>query len=642
MQTPFPATIQVSLATRTNFSSDKSSIVWDPQFLQIIRLHDDIFTNGLGIGAVQELHFEGEEIADVSSSGDDLLVLTRTATGADWGRPWKRRFNAEEDHWKRSHPLHKYTIRTFSLKGRLQIGDVIQLQDPGVHATIRSGFHKAVVRLIGPRCVSSFWEVPTNQSPEWKILHEELSWVIAGQMGFTDAEAELSASAEEGSMGEDKRYRFKDKEILDYVFLAPSIILRLLEEALDRADTDFDIEAFSLDTGFNHGMEPFEAPAIFTLPVAGSDTTIEMSSVTISTDDPSGPNSPNFVVIAMVSDNPCARVILKVSTLLDYIWHPSTLADAYECAQNAECLREEWRKVDFLRHTRSWWNSTIGPSIHGNVVFLPIADRPRRPIDAEPLVRFIRIPEDGTRAQNIDIAFSALAPSIPQPIPGFSPGEYALWPPIIAAWDGADILCVIVRADPGPHRRDYVHAGFYVKVDPSLQCAARGACGIVFETMGKDRVALSGESALTGFESGLSWKNIHSSCSGLCPPCGPPWGGITCDMAEGGLAGIFVVVAGGGEGGFGGEDGSVGVDTGGGVTVSVGVIVVRVGMGMVTEDDGRVVVVVVDAIDTMTVEEADVVVKDVNDPSGVRGMSNVYASKGSADSEVETAGAAAT
>jgi hypothetical protein len=76
-------------------------------------------------------------------------------------------------------------------------------------------------------------------------------------------------------------------------------MLRLSEVTLDRADAQFDIQVFSIPTGFAEGMEPFEAPSIFTLGVADSDTSIEMSEATLDTDIAYSPNSPNFVVVAV-------------------------------------------------------------------------------------------------------------------------------------------------------------------------------------------------------------------------------------------------------------------------------------------------------------------------------------------------------
>ncbi|KAJ7884439.1 hypothetical protein B0H13DRAFT_2343719 [Mycena leptocephala] len=473
MPSSFPSSILVSPATRMLFSSNKSSIIWDSQSLHVIELSFDINdVSSATPKVIQELRSDGGEIADVSTSGDDLVVLTRFATGAEWRRPWKRRFDEGEDFWAGNRPLYTYAITAYSVERHLQIGETVQIPYHGVYASIRSGFHKAVVRMIGPKCVSTFWDLPTQESPKWKAVHAELSWdpeIIALKMRYQNSQAELQSR---GS-GECERYHHKDKEILDYVFLSPNLMLRLSEVTLDRADAQFDIQVFSIPTGFAEGMEPFEAPSIFTLGVADSDTSIEMSEATLDTDIAYSPNSPNFVVVAVrCCDNPCARVILKVATLLNFVENPSALP-AIENTEyaGAECSREEWQKLEFLGYTTScmWPNlSHIGPSIHARVVFLPIcADTdPRCVEEPEPVLRFMRLPEDGTTPTNINIPVTTLVPDAPHPIPGFARYEKQSYPPVIAKWDGGDILCIVVR--DGEYVRDPVSRGWFVRLDPSV------------------------------------------------------------------------------------------------------------------------------------------------------------------------------
>jgi hypothetical protein len=177
------------------FSSNKSSIIWDSQSLHVIELSFDINdVSSATPKVIQELRSDGGEIADVSTSGDDLVVLTRFATGAEWRRyvefivsfselilhsPWKRRFDEGEDFWAGNRPLYTYAITAYSVERHLQIGETVQIPYHGVYASIRSGFHKAVVRMIGPKCVSTFWDLPTQESPKWRAVHAELSWVCS-------------------------------------------------------------------------------------------------------------------------------------------------------------------------------------------------------------------------------------------------------------------------------------------------------------------------------------------------------------------------------------------------------------------------------------------------------------------------------
>jgi hypothetical protein len=112
--------------------------------------------------------------------------------------------------------------------------------------------------------------------------------------------------------------------------------------------------------------------------------------------------------------------------------------------------------------------SPIGPSIHGHVVFLPIcADTDPRCVEApDPVLRFMRLSDAGSTPTNIDIPVATLVPDVPHPIPGFSRYEKQSYPPVIAKWDGGDILCTIVR--DGEYARDPVSRGWFVRLDPSV------------------------------------------------------------------------------------------------------------------------------------------------------------------------------
>jgi hypothetical protein len=75
--------------------------------------------------------------------------------------------------------------------------------------------------------------------------------ITARKMGYQNAQAELQSRAS------GKCECHKDKKLLGYAFLSPNLMLRLSEVTLDRADAQFDIEMFSVCTGFSEGMEPF-------------------------------------------------------------------------------------------------------------------------------------------------------------------------------------------------------------------------------------------------------------------------------------------------------------------------------------------------------------------------------------------------
>ncbi|KAJ6614079.1 hypothetical protein B0H10DRAFT_2046387 [Mycena sp. CBHHK59/15] len=462
MTTPLPPSIKLSPSTRTLFSANRSSIVWDSQTLRIIRLDED--SASLSAKLAQEIHWDGAEIADVAIFGDDLAILTRCAVGTEWKPPWQRRYDRLEDPWGYPRPLYSYTIALFSIELQLQTGESVLIPHHGVGALIRTGFHRVIVQIAGPKSISSFWEMPTADFPTWKLLHEELTWdpeVIAREIGFVNAEAELSATVFPKGI----RHEQRDREILDYVFLSSDIVLRLLEDAVDRAGADFSVQAFDLQTSSGGPKGPTAAPSIFTLVVACSDIYIEKAEGLFTTSN-TETHTPDFVIISLhCADNPCARIILRTSTLMGFVRDPETLPSPGG-SSDGEILYEEWRALQFMDHIRSWRDraSSLGPTIHNNVVFLPITDVDPESTDLQPLLRFMNVATESYGATNLDIPLATLLPNIP--VQDLTPYIGQLWPPTIAVWDGFATLCVILRGDHC--EEDSIITGWYVKVDTSI------------------------------------------------------------------------------------------------------------------------------------------------------------------------------
>lgn len=93
-------------------------------------------------------------------------------------RKQQRRQDIDEDEWTREHPLFPYfSLRVFSLSSQLQIGRVLNIQEPAVHAKVRVRGASVIVRTIGPRCLASVWKAPVCSQDDWEHLHEELTWV---------------------------------------------------------------------------------------------------------------------------------------------------------------------------------------------------------------------------------------------------------------------------------------------------------------------------------------------------------------------------------------------------------------------------------------------------------------------------------
>lgn len=90
-----------------------------------------------------------------------------------------RRLHIEDDQWaSEEHQLFSHcSARAFSLSSQLQVGGVLHIQEPAVHATVRVHEARIIVQTIGPRCLATIWNAPAAPRYEWENIHQELTWV---------------------------------------------------------------------------------------------------------------------------------------------------------------------------------------------------------------------------------------------------------------------------------------------------------------------------------------------------------------------------------------------------------------------------------------------------------------------------------
>ncbi|KAJ7136348.1 hypothetical protein C8R43DRAFT_1239001 [Mycena crocata] len=151
---------------------------------------------------IRHISFDGEDIADVvRACGEKLFILTRSFTGSQWARPWKRRpGRTTTDRYKRDLPLFVFMLRIFAVDQGSQIGDILQIPKPGLEAFLCQ-----------------------RADPD----------IIAKEIGFHNAQEELeylkSGLAQEETDAKDLREEYPDEETLDYAFLTDIVVARLCE-----------------------------------------------------------------------------------------------------------------------------------------------------------------------------------------------------------------------------------------------------------------------------------------------------------------------------------------------------------------------------------------------------------------------------
>ncbi|KAJ6602290.1 hypothetical protein B0H10DRAFT_2230173 [Mycena sp. CBHHK59/15] len=182
-----------SASMKAFFAEAGLLIAWDKSAAQVIAL--DSF---LEKKVIQYISFNDAEVADVASFGNELFVLTRIPLGSTWAS--------------------------------------LDIPQHAVHAVIRVWHGKAIVRLTGPTCVTSFWSTPGLETPEWTLVYQELTWdpeEIAKELGFENSAEEITsrrclASVDEGPEGGkdseeeilEERSEYRDREILDHIYLS--------------------------------------------------------------------------------------------------------------------------------------------------------------------------------------------------------------------------------------------------------------------------------------------------------------------------------------------------------------------------------------------------------------------------------------
>ncbi|KAF8487933.1 hypothetical protein JB92DRAFT_3148399 [Gautieria morchelliformis] len=459
----FPAKVNVTPQTRILFTSSSQFVSYDAAALHLIS-----FDRSTMEMAETTIDFAGEEITDAASFDDSLFILSRTPSGSQWERKWRRRFDLSEDKWTSEHQLYGYTLRLYSLASARQVGPPLSVPLPAVHMRLRARGDKAIVMTIGPRCVASIFQAPVGGHDRWQTLHEELTWdprEIANQRGYENPNDEPAFSGEgEGDDAEEDadedespgdRYEYHDRHILDYTFLSDTLVLRLSESALDRGEAIFFLDAFDLnvsrvsseadqdDLKFGRHL-----PRVLEVTICENWAYTGMTTAFISRDNMSISQSDIMSVMIYCSDTP-RQFFLRASTLL------SLISDASPRDRVSEAIIFSAEgPTPFTRYAESPGGLELSPVLSKHLALFPICDvDPASQHPSLAILRFLNFSDPHRPPTHIDVPLASLlegAAGAPSDL-GRAEDLSGFWPRFGVQWNGGDILTVsFVDVDAWP------------------------------------------------------------------------------------------------------------------------------------------------------------------------------------------------
>jgi hypothetical protein len=85
-QLPSPAPLVTSSTTKTFFTASGVSVLWDETKAQLVQLYPEDPSRVVFVKNLFQLSFNGEEIEDIATFGDEIFILTRIPTATHWKR----------------------------------------------------------------------------------------------------------------------------------------------------------------------------------------------------------------------------------------------------------------------------------------------------------------------------------------------------------------------------------------------------------------------------------------------------------------------------------------------------------------------------------------------------------------------------
>ncbi|KAJ6516532.1 hypothetical protein C8R47DRAFT_1312983 [Mycena vitilis] len=433
------APVQVSWTTRTMYTANGTSILWDRSHAQFVTTCEDSTAGDVVVADVTELAFAGEEIEDLATFDDEVFVLTRKATGAEWTRPWKRRAGPRyvSDLYESPHPLHTYIVRAFTVNGMMQIGPPLHIEQEGVDGLIRAGPYRIIAKIIGPQCMASLWLSPTSGCAYWVPIYNELTWdpdVIARQIGFQNAQEELDYLAlpdeYKSDPQKDEREDYIDEDTLDYAFLGDYLVIRLREAAHPSGDLQVWLEAFKI-TSHQTGSA---CPPVFNLSFDWKSYAGELSDSYLRSEYTF--NRDRCLSVCLHNTGASALYLLDANKLRDHAM--SVCSEPAKLRVKDFCYHVFDAGTPFLLQLGKYQT----PTTSNGTLFFPGYDLD--PFSADPAAPLFRFVQFGTQpAHVVDIPLRSLL-ALDENMSDFREQDSHFDPaPFVVSWDGCKTLCVV-------------------------------------------------------------------------------------------------------------------------------------------------------------------------------------------------------
>ncbi|KAF8891713.1 hypothetical protein BD779DRAFT_1670690 [Infundibulicybe gibba] len=423
-------------------------ITWDDRVLRLLVI--DKSSESLQI--LQDHVIDNTEtIAQVTIYDNKLFVLSKRVAEETWARRWKRRFDLIDDMWTSNHYSCSFGLKVYSLTTSAQIGPALEIEERGVHASIRATNNSVILKITGPQCIASIWKPPaapractvTNDVPTQDPNE------IATQLGYANANDEPPPRDEDADPSEDddtetsteERYEHQDDEILDYTFLTDYLFVRLTETALDRGEESFYLEVFEADPStISTERQPLlglKLPHLFRVEIGDNAAYSGMTQGFISRHQ-STPNQSDIIHISIYNSDTPFHTFISASRLLSFISNPASIPQYPHQILGAITLYSTTGPRPFVQHISSFTGEELMPTISKNRVFYPTPDVDPSGSSGLTILRCLSFPENGPPS-NIDIPildiFSDGAPELLNP-------SNDLWPRVVLRWSGGDLLVV--------------------------------------------------------------------------------------------------------------------------------------------------------------------------------------------------------
>ncbi|KAJ6529738.1 hypothetical protein B0H19DRAFT_1274132 [Mycena capillaripes] len=438
---PSPAPLEVSSGTHTLFTARGTSILWDASHAQFIRLKNN--SRDILVEHSTQLSFEGEELEDITTFGEEVFLLTKRPVGTQWSRPWKRRPGSMVllDGYRSPMPLCAYIVRAFSVDGAMQIGETLHLEQRGVAGLIHAGPHRVIVKTIGHECIASVWLSPLAARPGWLSIYSELTWdpnIIATKIGFKDAEEELEylqlEHLESDGDPKDVREEFSEEETLDYAFLTDSLIVRFRELARWESELELWLEVFDLSSAETNPTGFQTPPILLKLRLPWKQWShVDVSDSYLSTEPTF--SSRRCLSVCIHNTGFSSLILLDANRIRDHALQKFYVPAIFQqfCYHTFE---------DDAPFTICTTKHLAPPTWNGRLIFPAFDLDSSTAHPTVPRIRFVRFTEGSPII--IDIPVSTLIPC-DELCGEFLEQRYTADPQFVVSWDGSKTLCVVFR-----------------------------------------------------------------------------------------------------------------------------------------------------------------------------------------------------